>query len=119
MYKLKVRVIEKLRIIYKNKYIHELWVYNLKIDKEGQYTWLHYDQGNRIIDLQPSEISSIYVVKRKKVLYWSKVRKIKKKPKPEIVLDQFRPKQPPLAIRQETKVEEVIAPPKEKTGFWN
>ena len=114
-WKLKRRVIEKLRIVYKTGYTHELWVYNLKISRDGHYTWTHYNQSNRIIDLQAENIISIFVVKRKKVLYWSKVRKIKRKPKPEIVLDQFKPIKKPL----EAKQKEVIPPLKEETDFWN
>ena len=116
MYKLKKRIVEKLRIVYKNSYVHELWVYNLRMSKTGEYSWSHYEKGNRIIDLQPDNIISIFVVKRKTVLYWSKVRKIKRKPKPEIVLNQFKPIQPPLAARQE---EVITTTPKEKSDFWN
>jgi len=90
-YKLKRRVIEKLRIVYASGYVHELWVYNLKVSKDGQYTWLHYDPGNRIIDLQPENIISIFVVKRKTRFYWSKIR-VRKPPTPKMVLDQFKPK---------------------------
>lgn len=97
-YKLKTRVIEKLRLVYNTGYIHEMWVYNLKIDKEGQYTWSHYKNSNRIIDLQPEKIISIFVIKRKKVLYWSRIRK--RKPKPTVVLDMFKPKKvTPMSMR--------------------
>jgi hypothetical protein len=97
-YKLKTRVIEKLRLVYNTGYIHEMWVYNLKIDKQGQYTWSHYKNSNRIIDLQPENIISIFVVKRKKVLYWSRIRK--RKIKPSVVLDMFKPKKvTPMSMR--------------------
>lgn len=97
-WKLKRRVIEKLRIVYKTGYIHELWVYNLKISRDGQYTWTHYKQSNRIIDLQPENIISIFVVKRKKVFYWSRIRK--RKPKPSVILDMFKPKKvTPMSMR--------------------
>lgn len=89
-WKIKRRLVEKLRIVYKNSYIHEMWVYNLKISKDGNYTWTHYNQGNRIIDLQPEEISSIFVVAQKKVFYKSRIRK--RKPKANIVLDFFKPR---------------------------
>jgi expansin (peptidoglycan-binding protein) len=36
---------------------------------------------------------SIFVVKRKSRFYWSKKR-VRKTPKPKVVLDQFKPKQP-------------------------
>jgi len=99
-WKLKRRVIEKLRIVYSTGYIHELWVYNLKISRDGQYTWTHYNQNNRIIDLQPDNIISIFVIKQKKVFYWSKIRKRKVKPKPSVVLDMFKPKKvTPMAMR--------------------
>jgi len=99
-WKLKRRVIERLRIVYKTGYIHEFWVYNLKISRDGQYTWTHYKQSNRIIDLQPENIISIFVVKRKKVFYWSKIRKRKVKPKPSVVLSMFKPKKvTPMAMR--------------------
>jgi len=92
-YRLKRRNLEKLRIVYDSGYTHEMWVYNLKINKEGQYTWSHYKNNNRIIDLQPEKIIAIFVIKSKKVFYWSKKRPpIKRKPKPEIVLSQFKPK---------------------------
>lgn len=96
-WKLKRRVIEKLRIVYKFGYIHEMWVYNLKISKSGEYTWSHYKQSNRIIDLQPENIASIFVVKRRNTFYWGKKRKLRTKepPKPKIVLDTFKPKTPP------------------------
>ena len=90
-YTLKRRIIEKLRIIYRIGYIHEFWVYNLKISKTGEYTWTAYDESNRLIDLQPTEIISIFVIKRKKVFYWSKKRIYKPKPKP-IVLNSFKPR---------------------------
>lgn len=89
-WKIKRRLVEKLRIVYKNSYIHEMWVYNLKISKDGNYTWTHYKQGNRIIDLQPEEISSIFVVAQKKVFYKSRIRN--RKPKANIVLDLFKPR---------------------------
>lgn len=91
-YKLKRRRLDKLRIVFKQGYTHEMWVYNLRIDKEGQYTWTHYDNGNRIIDLQPEEIATIFVIKTKKVFYWSKKRKRREVVKPSIVLDFFKPK---------------------------
>lgn len=92
-WKLKRKVVEKLRIVYKTGYIHEMWVYNLKVNADGIYTWIHYKQSNRIIDLQPENIISIFVVKRKNVFYWIKKRPpIKRKPKPSIVLDIFKPK---------------------------
>lgn len=104
-YKLKRRRLDKLRIVFKQGYTHEMWVYNLRIDKEGQYTWMHYDNGNRIIDLQPEEIATIFVIKTKKGFYWSKKRPPrKKKPKPNIVLDMFRPKKV-TPISQRTGVE--------------
>lgn len=90
-FKVKRRLIEKLRIVYKTGYIHEMWVYNLKVSKEGQYTWTHYKQSNRIIDLQPDQISSIFVIKSKKVFYISKIKERKKKPQPT-VLETFKPK---------------------------
>ena len=97
-WKLKRRIIEKLRIVYKTGYIHELWVYNLKISRDGQYTWSHYTQANRIIDLQPENIISIFVVKRKKVFYWSRIRK--RKIKPSVILDMFKPKKvTPMSMR--------------------
>lgn len=97
-WKLKRRVIEKLRIVYKTGYIHELWVYNLKISRDGQYTWSHYTPSNRIIDLQPENIISIFVVKRKKVFYWSRIRK--RKIKPSVILDMFKPKKvTPMSMR--------------------
>ena len=101
---MKKRIIEKLRIIYKTGYTHEFWVYNLKVNKEGEYTWLHCDQGNRIIDLQPEHIISIFVVKRKTSFYWSKIR-VRKPPKPKVVLDQFKPKPPlgPMGDRNPSK----------------
>lgn len=89
-WKIKRRLVEKLRIVYKNNYIHEMWVYNLKISKDGNYTWTHYNQNNRIIDLQPEEISSIFVIAQKKVFYKSRIRK--RKPKANIVLDLFKPR---------------------------
>jgi len=97
-YKLKRRIVERLRIIYKNGYTHEMWVYNLRVSKEGEYTWSHYNQGNRIIDLQPENIISIFVIKRKKVFYWSKKR-VKRK---RIALETFKPKQAvPLREKQD------------------
>lgn len=117
MYKLKTRVVEKLRIVYKNGYIHEMWVYNLKVDKDNQYSWHHYDPGNKAIDLQPDQICSIFVIKRKKVFYWIKQRPPRKK---KIVIDQFKPKLPPLAERLMPKEEAVEKEVKtDKTGFWN
>ena len=100
-YKLKKRTISKLRIVFKQGYVHEMWVYNLKIDKEGQYTWSHCDAGNRIIDLQPEEISTIFVVKQKNTFYWSKKRPPrKKKPQPNVVLNMFKPKKvTPMSMR--------------------
>ena len=93
MYKLKKRKVEKLRIIYGNGYTHELWVYNLKVSKEGEYSWTHFEPGNRIIDLQPNQIISIFVIKTKHSWYFSKVRKKSRpKPKPETILNQFKPK---------------------------
>jgi hypothetical protein len=102
-YTLKRKVIEKLRIIYRNGYIHEFWVYNLKINKTGEYTWTTYKESNRLIDLQPNEIISIFVIKRKKVFYWSKKRIYKPKPK-LIVLDIFKPR-PLQSIPVTTKKE--------------
>ena len=93
-YALRRRTLEKLRIVYECGYVHEMWVYNLKISKMGQYSWSHCTKENRIIDLQPDKIIAIFVIKIKKVFYWSKRRPpIKRKPKPELVLDQFKPKQ--------------------------
>jgi|SRR5210317_2553200 len=104
-YRLKKRTISKLRIVFKHGYVHEMWVYNLKIDREGQYTWSHYDEGNRIIDLQPEEISTIFVVKQKNTFYWSKKRPPrKKKAKANVVLDMFKPKKV-TSISQRTGVE--------------
>lgn len=104
-YRIKRKLVEKLRIIYKTGYIHEMWVYNLKITKDGAYTWLHYESNNRVIDLQPDNIISIYVVKQKKVFYWSKKRPPrKKKPTPNVVLDMFKPKKV-TPISQRTGVE--------------
>lgn len=93
--KIKRRTIEKLRIVYETGYIHELWVYDLKV-RDGAYTWRHYDQGNRIIDIQPDKIISIFVVKRKKVFYIAGKPKAgagrPRKPIP-MVLTQFKPKE--------------------------
>ena len=99
-YKLKRRVLDKIRIVYNTGYTHELWVYNLKISKTGEYTWRHYNDSDRIIDLQPDKIISIFVVKQKKVFYWSKIRKRKVNPKPSVVLDMFKPKKvTPMSMR--------------------
>jgi hypothetical protein len=105
-YTLKNRVIEKLRIIYRNGYIHEFWVYNLKINKIGEYTWTAYKESNRIIDLQANEIISIFVIKRKKVFYWSKKRIYKPKPK-LIVLDIFKPKPIQPLVSENISTEET------------
>lgn len=99
-YRLKRRVLDKIRIVYCTGYTHEMWVYNLKISKEGEYTWRHYKENNRIIDLQPDKIISIFVIKTKKVFYWSKKRKRREVVKPNIVLDFFKPKKTtPLYMR--------------------
>jgi hypothetical protein len=88
-------------------------VYNLKISKEGSYSWRHAEPGNRIIDLQADKIISIFVIKQKKVFYWSRIRKpIKRKPK--IVIDQFKPKSEPY-VPQWKRPELVDEKPKE--GF--
>lgn len=110
-YRLKRRQLDKLRIIYETGYQHEMWVYNLKISKDGQYSWRHYHSHNRAIDLQPDKIISIFVVKQKKVFYWYKKRPpIKRKPK--IVVEQFKPvPYEPTWQRPE--------PEEKKEGFYN
>jgi hypothetical protein len=92
-YRLKRRTLEKLRIVYTTGYIHEMWVYNLKISRDGAYSWRHYDDANRFIDLQIDKIIGIFVVNRKKVFYWAKKRKPPVR-KPKIQIEQFKPPPP-------------------------
>ena len=92
-YRLRRRLLDKVKIVYDTGYTHEMWVYNLKIDREGNYSWRHYSDADRVIDLQVDRIIAIFVVEQKKVFYWHKKRPpIKRKPK--IVVDQFKPPEP-------------------------
>jgi len=117
-YRLKRRRLDKLRIIYETGYQHEMWVYNLKVSKDGSYSWRHYDESNRIIDLQPDKIISIFVIKQKKAFYWS-LKRTPPKRKPKVVIDNFKPPPKPEYVPQfqSPSLKKVVEQTKEQDDF--
>lgn len=82
--RLRYITIQKIRVVYRHGYTHDMWVYDLKEEKDGSYSWECFEEDNKIIDLDPQDITSIFVVKKKRV--WSTYEKA------GTVLNQFKPK---------------------------
>lgn len=83
-YRLRYITIQKIRIIYSNGYKHDMWVYDLVEDKDGSYSWECFEDDNKIIDITPDNITSIFVIKKRRVWNWYE--------KAGTVLDSFKPK---------------------------
>lgn len=98
-YRLRYITIHKIRIVYNNGYKHDLWVYDLVEEKDKSYSWEPFADDNKIIDIDPTKIASIFVVGKRKVWNWYEkagtvVETFKPKPKttePKIDRDKFAP----------------------------
>jgi len=82
--RLRYITIQRIRIVYSHGYKHDMWVYDLVQDKDGSYSWECYEEDNKIIDIDPKNITSIYVIKKKKV--WNVYEKA------GTVVETFKPK---------------------------
>lgn len=82
--RLRYITIQKIRIVYAHGYKHDMWVYDLSEDKDGSYSWECFEEDNKIIDIDPKNITSIFVVKKKKV--WNFYEKA------GTVVETFKPK---------------------------
>ena len=97
--RLRYITIHKIRIVYNNGYKHDLWVYDLVEEKDKSYSWEPYADDNKVIDIDPTKIASIFVVGKRKV--WNVYEKagtvvetFKPKPKttePKIDKEKFAP----------------------------
>lgn len=101
--RLRYITIQKIRVVYKHGYKHDLWVYDLKEHKDGSYSWECFEENNKIIDVNPEDVMSIFVVKQKK--RWQFYEKA------GIVIDQFKPK--PEKTRPQGNVVDQLKPKNE------
>ena len=63
--------VEKLRIVYKNGYVHDMWVRNFTIAKHTNiYSWQHVYDKNRILVIKDEEIAALFVVGTKRLIKW-------------------------------------------------
>lgn len=62
--------LEKIRIVYRNGYTHELWVKDLSC-QNGLYSWAHAYDDSRVLEVKEQEILAIFVVKQATRIIWN------------------------------------------------
>lgn len=62
--------LEKIRLVYRNGYTHELWVKDLE-HRNGLYSWTHAYDDERVLEVVQQEIIAIFVIKKSTRIIWN------------------------------------------------